>query len=231
MKKLDKQLGRAEFTKEELKQINKDIDLLIKTKFTENERAILREINQEKEVDRQERVKKLDIEAKPILEGLQKLGLKIDRFNSLTSSKVANHPDVIPMLLEHMKSPYFDGVRSIIANALAVKEAYGAWEIFVEEYRNAPQGLGISVKGDTEELSLSYKDSLANTLCDLFRNECLEEYLELLQDKKNGSSRILLLAPLRSRYKKNPIIKEALFELKADSDLVKEITSWKINWM
>jgi hypothetical protein len=231
MKKQTKPLGRAEFTKEELKLINKDIDLLIKTKFTESERVILREINQEREAKRQERVKLIAIEVKPVESEIQKLGIKIDALHQLNDTDFKQHSDLLPILIRHLKYPYFDTVKSIIASALGTKEAYSAWPVIVDEYRNAPQGRGITVKGDTEELSLSYKDSLANTLCDLFRNERIGEYLELLRDKKNGSSRILLLAPLRSRYKKNLMIKEVLFELKADPDLVKEIASWKINWM
>lgn len=231
MKKQTKSLGRPEFTKEELRQINKDIDLLIKTKFTESEKVVLREINQEKELKRQEMVKLIAIEVSAVESEIQKLGIKIDSLHQIKDTDFKQHPDLLTILIKHLKYPYFDVVKSIIAKALGSKEAYSTWPIIVDEYRNAPQGCGITVKGGTEELPLHYKDSLANTLCDLFRNERLDEYLGLLRDKKNGESRILLLAPLRRRYKKDPIIKEALFELKADPDLAKEIASWKISWM
>lgn len=140
-----------------------------------------------------------------------------------------NYAEVIPVLLKHLMLPYSDKIREGIARSLAVPEpeVIKAWPLLVEEFRKAPIGWGIKLKGDTEKLKLGAKDGLACALSATVTEDTLEELIALLKDPAHGESRILLLSPLRKRRKKNPRVRQVLEELATDPDLAKSIATWK----
>ena len=155
-------------------------------------------------------------EQEPILVELRTMGWNLIDLGDLRSMPVA-YPEAIPVLLKHFHLPYSDGTRYTLALALACKEATYLRPELVVAYRNEPNTLG--------EKDNLVKDGLAVALSAIVTRDTIEEHLKLVQDRTQGESRILLLAPLRRS--RNPKIKEALEELASDPDLATEIARWR----
>lgn len=207
---------RAPLTTEELEKLT--VDELRKTKLTEDEMVLLREINKRRDQERAIRAAKLLEEQAPLLAELQAVGLNIKAVWDLISM-AENYEDAIPILLRHLQMPYSDPTRETIARALAVPEARYAWPILVAEYRKAPMGIG------EYGFPRHAKDGLACALSATVTNDVIEELIEIAKDRTQGDSRILLLPGLRRS--RNPLAKQALEELANDPDLAKEIASWR----
>jgi hypothetical protein len=113
------------------------------------------------------------------------------------------------VLLEHLQRPYPANVRAGIASALAlaVPEAKFAWDRLVQLYRN--------------EREVWPKSRLAVALAAIADEETIEDVIELTRDKRNGSSRFLLLSALEKSS--NQRAHKTLLELRNDEDLKKEI--------
>lgn len=176
---------------------------------------------------REESLARIRKESEPILEELHALGWKGTVWDLVNTS--SPYPELIDVLLKHLQLPYSDCIKEGLARSLAVPEEKirKAWPILVEEYRKAPRGWGVKVKGDTEEFKLGAKDGLACALAVAVTDETLDEFIELVKDPANGGSRILMLHALRKRRKKYPHIEKLLEELVHDPRLSKEISSWK----
>jgi hypothetical protein len=214
---------RPLLTLEELERMS--VEEIYKAKLTEEERAILREINKLREQRRQERSERLSVEEQPILAELRAVGCNVHSVWDLVNT-ASPYPEAVQVLLKHLVLTYSDRTREAIARSLAVRDPQvrEAWSLLVKEYIEAPHGKGIVAPGDTHELSLSAKDGLACALAVSVTDETMDELIKLIKDKSNGESRILLLSALRKS--KNPKAKAALIELAFDSQLEKEISSW-----
>lgn len=176
---------------------------------------------------RKESYARMRIEEEPLLAELRNLGWDLESAWDLVM--ISNpYPEIIDVLLKHLQLPYSDKIKEGIARALAIPEekVYKAWHILVTEYLKAPSGWGIKIKGDTEEFQLSAKDGLACTLAVAVTDKTLGEFIELVKNKANGGSRVLMLSALKKRMKKHPYIEDLLEELVNDPDLGTEITSW-----
>jgi hypothetical protein len=180
----------------------------------------------QREIEEAEASARFKKEEKPILDDLRAVGLDTESVWGLVNFSGA-YPEAIPILLKHLVLPYSDSVREGIARSLAVREpaVRKAWPLLVEEYCNAPMGIGIKYPGETAEYKLSYKDGLACALSVAVTDETLPEYISIIKDKFHGESRALLLTALRRS--KNPLAKQAIEELADDPDLKIEIASWK----
>lgn len=217
-------IDRAPLTTEELEQLTADD--FVRLKLSDNEKCRLRDINKAREQNRQARSARLRIEERPILADLRAVGWDVGSVWDLVNSR-SSYSDAIPVLLKHLMHPYSDRTREGIARALAVPEpeVRKAWPFLAREYCNAPIGFGIVAPGDTEEFQLGAKDGLACTLSAAATDETLEQLIEITKDRIHGESRLLLLSALRKS--KNPLARKALRELARDSDLAKEIASWR----
>ena len=162
------------------------------------------------------RVAFLRAEQEPILVELRTIGWNLIDLGDLRSMPVG-YPEAVPILFNHLSLPYSNGTRQTIAVSLGCKEAAFLRPELVGAYRNEPN------KHDGK-INL-VKDDLAVALSEIVTRDTIEEHLELAQDRTQGTSRVLLLYPLkRSR---NPKIKEALEELASDPDLATEIATWR----
>lgn len=153
----------------------------------------------------------------PLLADLETTGTKVASIWDLVNTS-AKYEKAIPVLLKHLLLPYPDRVREGIARALAVPEARFAWPTLLAEYRKVRVG-------GVEGIRLGVKDGLAAAIAVTATESVLEELIALAKDRSHGSSRLLLLSPLRKS--KNQLAKQALRELATDPDLSKEIASWK----
>jgi len=218
------QKARAPLSKEELSRLS--VDDFLRIKLSNEEKSLLREINEERENMRVARVKKIKNEALQLLSELKATGLSIHSVGDLIGMS-SRYDKAIPILLRHLQLPYSDAIKATIARSLAVpeEEVRKAWPILVGEYRKAPIGMGPIVYGDSAEFKLGAKDALACALSVAATDETLPELIELAKDPLHGESRLLLLTALRKS--KSPMAKQALGELATDSVLKKEIASWQ----
>ncbi|KAB8060432.1 hypothetical protein GCN74_09145 [Janthinobacterium sp. FT14W] len=202
------------------------VNELVRFKLTDDEKARLREINKKREEERMASVARIRVEAAPLLAELHAVGLKIKSVGDLIG-RAERYEAAIPILLKHLQMPYSDVIKETIARSLAVPEpaVMKAWPMLVDEYRNAPMGWGIKGPGDTKEFRLGAKDGLACALSIAVTNETMEELIDLVKDRTQGESRILLLSALRKSS--NPLAQQAIEELSSDPDLAKEIASWR----
>ena len=123
------------------------------------------------------------------------------------------YPEAVPVLLSHLRKTYSDRVREGIARALAIPEAASAWATLRDEYESSSSDSGV-------------KSGLAAALAVTSNENVIDELAEIAKDRKNGSSRLLLLKGLRRS--RSQVAREALAELKDDPALAKEIASWGV---
>ena len=155
-------------------------------------------------------------EEEPILSELRTVGWNLIDLGDLRSMPVG-YPEAFPILFRHLNLPYSNGTRQILALCLGCKEAAYLRPELVAAYRSEPHEHDGKIN--------SVKHDLAFALSQIVTRDTIEEHLELAQDRTLGTSRVLLLAPLRRS--KNPKIKEALEELASDLDLAIEIATWR----
>jgi hypothetical protein len=143
----------------------------------------------------------------PLVRELQEAGCKVETAWDLVNT-AQPYPDVLPVLLEHLGRPYPDRVREGIARALAVRrDARFAWPALVSLYRREPAGT------DT-------KHGLAAALAAISDRSTLPELIELVEDRRHGASRVLLIRGLtRSRQ---PEARAAVARLQDDPEVGEE---------
>lgn len=161
-----------------------------------------------------ERRAALAAETTSLVEELRGVGIDIAYLRDLRYD-TANYERGIAILLEHLVKDYSEPTKSSIVFHLTTPKAKIGWPILVEEYRRTEQGLK----------PLCVKNMLAAALAQTVTGSTKDELLKLVQDRQNGSSRVLLLRGLRRSRKSE--VKQALLDLASDSDLNKEISSWK----
>jgi hypothetical protein len=124
--------------------------------------------------------------------------------------KQAPYPAAIPVLLEHLGRPYVPEIREGIARALAVPEAWWAWnQLKAFLYREPERQRG------------NVKFALALAVVGALPKSSIDRLLELICDTSLGASRLGFVGPLmRSR---NPRALETLEQLRDDPDLMKEL--------
>jgi hypothetical protein len=216
--------ARHALTDEELEQLSP----YDRIKLTEDETRRLFALNQVRKQKRQERVVRIRAEQALLLGELRSVGLHVESV-SYVSRESPRDEEAVPVLLRHLLLPYSSATKESIAHVLAtpVPAVRKAWPVLVNAYRNARTGMGIVAPGDTRECEYLEKDALAWVLAVTVTNKTLDELISLARDPRHGPSRVLLLAPLRRRRRKNPMIRQLLDELASDPDLCKEIASWR----
>lgn len=156
-----------------------------------------------------ERRNAIAAETEGLLADLRLVGIEVGHLVDLRKA-TANFGNAIPVLLRHLASDYSEPTKSVIAHLLATPLAAIGWQTLSTEYRNALAG--------------SLKDMLAFALAEAVTPACQDDLLALAQDRRHGTSRVLLLRGLRRS--RRPEIKASLLSLASDPDLAKEISSW-----
>lgn len=198
----------------------------MRLKLSDDEKRRLREINLRLDEERLRSAARVAVEAVPLIEELKAAGVDVHSVWDLVNT-AESYPNAIPVLLKHLQLPYADRTREGIARALAVRDPQvrDAWPLLVTEYRKAKSGQGFKAPGDVKMYELGAKDGLACALSAAVTKKRLEEFLELLRDRNNGPSRLLLLSALRRS--KDPVVLSVLDHLADDPDLANEIRSWR----
>lgn len=201
---------------------------LVRLKLTADEKMRLREINEQRNIERIERSRRIHEEQLKLLSELQSVGIEIENVSDLVNTSKKYEP-ALPILLRHLLMPYSDATKETIARALAVSSPYivESWPIFVEQYRVAKSGLGPRGPGDTKEYRLGAKAGLACVLSVAVTDDTLPELISIAKDPSHGESRLLLLSALKRRRRKNHMAQQAINDLSQDPELSQEIASWK----
>jgi hypothetical protein len=167
------------------------------------------------EAKRQRELKNMQefrVETETLNNELRALGYEIETVYDLSCAKTARK-SAVPILLNHLEKQYSWRVFAAICQALTVKDARTAWVTIVNIYKNLANFDG--GKDNTR------KDWIANLIAFLVWEKTWDEYIELIRDKRNGTSRILLLGKiLRS---KRPERDQLLDEFSNDPELAIEI--------
>ena len=131
-----------------------------------------------------ERSRRLSEAARPLLADLSAIGCDVESLWTLRT--LQPYPDgTIQVLLQHLGTPLPDRVREGIARALAVVEARPAWPELVQAYRN---------EASAEDTGT--REGLAEALMVTASRATADELVEIIQDRRLGPSRILLLRAL-----------------------------------
>jgi hypothetical protein len=143
----------------------------------------------------------------PLVRELQEAGYEVETAWDLVNT-AEPYPDALPILLEHLGRPYPDRVREGIARALAVRrDARFAWPALVFLYQREPAGTDA-------------KNGLAAALAAISDRSTLPELIELVEDRRHGASRVLLIGGLtRSRQ---PEARAAVDRLQDDPEVGEE---------
>ena len=225
MKELDIfPLDRPSMTDVELESILPS--QLQRFKLKDDEKRRLREINEARRQEALQRSARLTVEEFQLVEELKSVGVEVSSVWDLINT-ADRYENAIPVLLKHLQLNYEDCTREGIARALAVRDPQvrNAWPLLVEQYRKEKSGLGFKAPGDIMMYDLGAKNGLACTLSAAYTKDRQSEYFELLRDRNNGLSRVLLLPALQRS--KDPVVAKVLEELVEDPDLAEELLSWK----
>ncbi|WP_139221301.1 hypothetical protein [Bosea sp. OK403] len=150
------------------------------------------------------------IEQNDILAELKEEGFNFESVWELVNSN-NNYARIIPILLRHLSIDYSDRTKEAIARSLAVPDASYAWSTILNEYKKSNAGTG-------------FKNGLATAISVICSDEFIDEISNLLDDKRNGDSRLLILRGLK-RFKSQKT-KDIIVKLSKDPDFSKEINSW-----
>lgn len=154
---------------------------------------------------------RLVVDQAPLLDELNEAGIKVSNIWELIQNR-ADRVSSVPILLKHLKIPYLDRNREGIARALAIPEVAGAWPNLKSEYEKAATESGFKI-GLADALSAASSDAV------------LSELIEMIAERANGNSRLLLLDGLKRS--KTSLARETLAELSLDPDFAAEIKSWR----
>jgi hypothetical protein len=143
----------------------------------------------------------------PLVQALAEVGLEVESVWDLVNRPTRHYPEAVPVLLDHLQRPYPDAIRDGIARALTVADARPHWKTLTRLYR--------------EEHGRRTKDGLAVAISGIATDEVIEDVIALARDKRNGTSRVLLLYALERS--KDPRAQRALMELGTDPELQKQI--------
>jgi hypothetical protein len=176
------------------------------------------------EAQREERVQKLnelrrllDEQEGPLIAELFGVGVRIGSVSDLVNRHTP-YPMAIPILLKHLSLPYHENIADMIARALAVPEAGFAWDFIVSEYKRTPH-----LRPDG--LDSQKKNALAVAVTGALPPDRWEDFVALVQDKSNGSSRILMLRKIERSKREDS--DELFDELAKDKDLALEIGEFR----
>ena len=155
-------------------------------------------------------------EVRSLIQELSSVGIEYSTLSDMMNSSDP-YKEAIPILFKHPHRPYSGFNRDLIARCLAVPDSRYLWRGLVDLYKEEPNMEG--------EHSNPAKSGLAVAIAAIATDDTLAELISLAHNRHHGSSRLLLLAPIRRS--KSALAKDAIKSLASDPALIKEISSWK----
>lgn len=161
---------------------------------------------EKEETERQARAAEWRRAETPLVEDLRSAGLSVGSAWDLVNTQ-DQYTHALHILVDHLQRPYPSRVREGIARALALPQSIAVWGVLVRSYcdedeKDAKEGLAVAI-------SVAADDTV------------IEEVVELVRNRRHGSSRVLLLSALERSTDPRAVV--ALTDLRTDPDLSKEI--------
>ncbi|MCG1021470.1 HEAT repeat domain-containing protein [Sutcliffiella horikoshii] len=123
--------------------------------------------------------------------------------------------DVVPILLKHIREIVDESDKQFLVRCLGVKGFTEATEDLITEFKNSR--------------NLSYKWAIGNTLSIIQDKSKVEELLEIIQDKKHGIARqMLIIAVAKMKEKKGiPILLDLLNDEEVNGHVISGLAYYK----
>lgn len=155
-------------------------------------------------------------DAKPLLDDLNSVGVKIDSVWDLVNTK-SSYKAAIPILIAHLPKPYDIVNKEGIVRSLGVKEAKGkACRVIIDEYNRTPK--------DQKD----YRWTFGNAMSVILTPEYADEVIDIVEDESNGDSRHMFVASLSKAG--SPKVIKVLESLLTDrSELIRTMAQKVLN--
>jgi len=155
-------------------------------------------------------------DAKPLLDDLASIGIKIESVWDLVNTK-SSYKTAIPKLIEHLPRPYHIRNKEGIVRSLGVKEAKGkACRVIIDEYNRTPK--------DQKD----YRWTFGNAMSVIMTPEYADEVIDIVEDESNGDSRHMFIASLSKAG--SPKVMKVLEGLLSDnSEMIRTMAQKVIN--
>ncbi len=149
---------------------------------------------------------------RPLVEALNNAGVSVKSVWDLVNAK-ESYRLAIPVLIAHLRYPFPYRIREGIARALTVKNAGDpAFIALVDEFRKQPDS--------TDAAQHGFKWALGNAISIVANRNHFDEIVELIRDRRHGSTREMLILRLADLDGDRAI--GVLIQLLADEDVIHE---------
>lgn len=162
----------------------------------------------------------------PLVTDLLAAQVRLNSERSIRFLYEEDYPIGLPILLDHLRHPYDDAAKAVIATGLYYsKNRYSkqAWPEIAELYSTTENKVDPGT-GATARPSRA-KAALANALLRLYDPKRLDALVALIRDAGNGETRVILLEPLLRVKNRRPEVWEILMDLKQDPELNVELSA------
>jgi hypothetical protein len=155
-------------------------------------------------------VDELREEVSELVDDLRSVGVFCRDIWDLVNTKEP-YPSAIPILIRYLDNDFHYRNKEAIVRALGVKEAIGlVAPRLINEYHNTPL--------DKE----SYRDAIGNAVFVTFTSADVAAILQIVEDKRNGSSRFMFVGALGRIKGKSDKVESVLLELLNNEDQLLE---------
>ena len=164
----------------------------------------------------------------PVVTDLLAAGVRLNAHRSMHLLYAEDYPVGLPILLAHLAEPYDDVPRAVLAGALFYTKnphTRAIWPEVADLYSGTPNTAKPFRDARASIRSSAAKQALANALLKLYEPSRMPLLLDLIKDKGNGETRVLLLAPLLRVKARREDVRQILVSLKTDPVLATELAA------
>lgn len=175
-----------------------------------------------------DRAERIDRALEPLAAQLLRAGVRLNSSRAIRLLHEEDYPIGLPIILDHLRMPYDDLPRSVIAGALCYTKnvhTRAIWPEIADLYSDAPNRAKPFNDDAMTLRDSSVKLTLANALLRLYEPKRLAALVELVRDKSNGETRVILLEPLLRVKTRRKGMLDILLDLKADPELATELSA------
>ena len=173
-----------------------------------------------------ERIAYIDAELEPLRAEIIAAGIRRPKDDGICFLFREDYPTGLPIILDHLRKPYSDLTKARMVEALLfTKNSYcqAVWPEVASIYTATPNESKPYNDGSLPECDSYQKLILANVLIKQYLPKRFDAVLELVRDRRNGETRLILLTPLFRVRNRRPEAMKILQELKEDPQLATEI--------
>jgi hypothetical protein len=168
------------------------------------------------ERERQDRVRRLRFQQRPLIEALSQVGIEVRSVWDLVNTS-RPYPAAIPVLVEHLRRPYDQRIKEGITRALTVPAARElAPPHVMSEFLEA---VDVRSAETTDGFISGYKWALANTLYHIATEAIADDLIAAIHDPRHHVEERRVLVGALGRCWRLPRALQALRDLTTDPEL------------